>query len=124
VACAAIKVLGLLASGLRERFSPYGPSLFAFLLVKSRDKKAITTIKETLDQLYGRALAFDSIRDELADACDPKKTTVPQCRQLVVEWIARSVPLAASPVRGAKAQLDAGGCGWGMGPEAALMLAS
>jgi hypothetical protein len=96
VATGAIRLLGLLGSGLREKFVPYAPSVWGVVVGKAKDKKALTAATEAMDQLYGRALSLEAVLEDVDAGVDAKKATVPHTRVLVLEWVGRCLAASSS----------------------------
>ncbi len=97
VANTAIRLLGLLASGLRERFAPYAPSVWGLMVGKAKDKKALAAATEAMDQLYGRALSLEAVLEDVDAGVDIKKASVAHTRVLVLEWVGRCLAASAGP---------------------------
>lgn len=90
VSITAVRLLGLLSSGLREHFRPYAAHTWTLLVQKAKDKKAGPAVTEALNQLSGKSLLSIEPLMECGDietAIDAKKTSVPHVRHMVLEWL-------------------------------------
>jgi len=89
VASTAMKVLGLIADGLRKEFHPFSRMVFQAYVSCTKDKKLAAVIGEGLDLLYVACLPLDQVLEDLDTLGLDAKKNSPAGRVCLLEWLGR-----------------------------------